>query len=275
MKKDFQIENEKYYTIREAAEICGVSRATLLRMEEAGLDEPRFVDPKNGYRYYDVVNIHRIKLYQMLQLMGLSSKEIYSYFNSKLEASDFLAKLQERLSVARRCVEEFEARLIKRGTLQYEYFDLPAVTCYTFQTPNSLPKEQIEYNYLEIQKMYDKGFRPKSSIPMFSVAPGIDRIYGEKKQQRGGITICVAIDLNRLPDPSVVHNFSATKTFSLLYKGNDDEIMGNGSDMLLEEMKQRGLQAKGPCYGICILGPYYGTQIDPDDYVFRWAIPIE
>ena len=29
------------------------------------------------------------------------------------------------------------------------------------------------------------------------------------------------------------------------------------------------------CYGICILGPFYGTQVDPDDYVFRWAIPIE
>ena len=44
MNKDFEVENEKMYTIREAADICGVSRATLLRMEEGGLDSPRFVD---------------------------------------------------------------------------------------------------------------------------------------------------------------------------------------------------------------------------------------
>ena len=87
-------------------------------MEAAGFDVPRLVDEKNGYRYYDVVNIHRIKLYQMLQLMGLSNKEIHSYFDNKLESADFLAKLNGRLAVAKRCVEEFEARLIERGSIR-------------------------------------------------------------------------------------------------------------------------------------------------------------
>ena len=275
MKKDFEIENEKLYTIREAAKLCGVSRATLLRMEEAGFDSPRFVDENNGYRYYDVVNIHRIKLYQMLQCMGLSNKEIYSYFDNKLEPRDFLAVLKGRLAMAERCVEEFEARLIDRGSLKYEYVCLPPVVCYTFEAPMTHPKEQIEYNYRKIHQMYDMGFKPAAAVPMFSVSPGVDGIYGKEELPGKGVTIAVAIDPAHIPDESKVTSFHERNAFSLIYKGNDDEIMQNGAEMLFEEMKQRRLEAKGPCYGICILGPFYGTQIDPDDYVFRWAIPVE
>lgn len=275
MKKDFEIENEKLYTIREAAEICGVSRATLLRMEEAELDSPRLVKNENGYRYYDVVNIHRIKLYQMLQRMGLSNKEIQSYFDNKLKAEDFLAVLNDRLAVAKRCVEEFEARLIDRGSIRYEFVTLPAVECYIYKAPMSQPKDQIEYNYLKIQEIIGKGFKPAAAIPMFSITPGIKGIYGKQKPSGEGILIAVAVDPEHIPDASSVTNFPMRGAFSLIYKGNNDEIMQNGADMLLEEMKQRSLKARGPCYGICILGPFYGTQIDPDDYVFRWAIPIE
>ena len=275
MKKDFEIENEKMYTIREAAEICGVSRATLLRMEEGGFDSPRLVDEKNGYRYYDVVNIHRIKLYQMLQIMGLSNKEIHAYFDNNLAAEDFLAVLYERLAVARRCVEEFEARLIVRGSTRYEYVTLPAVECYTYVAPMKQPKDQIEFNYRKIQEIYAQGYKPAAAIPMFSIAPGVDEIYGNKKPTKEGITIAIVVDSGNIPDVTKITSFPTRRAFSLLYKGNNDEIMQSGGDILLEEMKQRGLEPKGPCYGICILGPFYGTQVDPDDYVFRWAIPIE
>ena len=275
MKKDFEIGNEKMYTIREAAKICGVSRATLLRMEEGGFDSPRLVDEKTGYRYYDVVNIHRIKLYQMLQIMGLSNKEIHAYFDNNLTAEDFLAMLHERLAVARRCVEEFEARLIDRGSIRYEYVILPATECYTFVAPMKQPKDQIEFNYRKIQEIYAQGYKPAAAIPMFSIAPGVDEIYGNKKATKEGITIAIVVDSGNIPDATKITSFPTQRAFSLLYKGNNDEIMQNGGEMLLEEMKQRGLEPKGPCYGICILGPFYGTQVDPDDYVFRWAIPIE
>lgn len=275
MKKDFEIKNEKLYTIREVAEICGTSRATLLRMEKSGFDAPRYVDEDSGYRYYDVVNIHRIKLYQMLQLMGLTNSEIHSYFDNRLEPSGFLAMLHERLAIAKRCVEEFETRLIESGSIKYEFVDLPDVTCYVFEAPMSNPKEQIEYNYRKIQEMYNQGFKPAAAVPMFSVSPGVNEIYEKRSNTGQGMMIAVAIDPCHIPDPSKVMSFHARKAYSFLYKGDDDDIMQNGGDMLLEEMEQRGLEPMGPCYGICVLGPFFGTRVNPDDYVFRWAIPIE
>ncbi len=275
MEKDLFLEDEKLYTIREAAEICNTSRATLLRMEEAGFDAPRYIDEKSGYRYYDVRNIHRIKLYQMLQLMGLSNKEIHSYFDSKLDPDDFLPVLKDRLATAKRCVEEFGVRLMERGSLIYEYFTLSDVMCYVFETPISNPKKQIEYNYRKIQEIFDQGFKPATTEPMFSVAPGIGKIYGSEKNATEGMTIAVAVDPKHIPDPSKVVRFDSRNMFSLVYKGDDDDIMQNGADILFEEMKQRGLKPKGPCYGISILGPFFGIDIDPEDYVFRWAIPVD
>ena len=207
--------------------------------------------------------------------MGLSGKEIRAYFDNDLAAEDFLAVLYDRLAVAKRCVEEFEARLIDRGSIRYEYVTLPAVECYTFVAPMTNPKDQIEYNYRKIQEIYSQGYKPAAAVPMFSVIPGIDENYENWNPTEDGITIAVVVDPEHAPDGAKLTSFPVRNAFSLLYKGNNDEIMQSGGEMLFEEMKQRGLEPKGPCYGICILGPFYGTQVDPDDYVFRWAIPIE
>ena len=51
--------------------------------------------------------------------------------------------------------------------------------------------------------------------------------------------------------------------------------MENGGQMLFAEMKRRGLEPTGPLIGINVVGVFFGNEIDPEDYVFRFAIPIE
>ena len=41
------------FQITEAAHACGVSRSTLMRMEEKGLLAPAYVAPESGRRYYE------------------------------------------------------------------------------------------------------------------------------------------------------------------------------------------------------------------------------
>ena len=53
--------NEKFlFQISEAARACGVSRSTLLRMEEKGLLKPAHVSEESGRRYYDNFNVAQI-----------------------------------------------------------------------------------------------------------------------------------------------------------------------------------------------------------------------
>lgn len=273
-EKSFQIKDEKLYTINEVAGICGVGRTTLIRMEECGFDAPRKVDEKTGYRYYDVVNIHKIMQYQMYQKLGLSKKDMTAYVNGDMGKEEFLGMLKERYTIAKRCMDEFEARFTERESVSYSYVDLPAVDCYCFPCEISNPKEQIEYNYLELQKMYDAGYKPFPATPMFSVLPEIGAVFDSSSLNPFKSTMCVVIHPEPAPDPSRVVHFSEAQAFSLLYHGNDTWMMNNGGKMLWEEMQKRNIEPKGPLYGICVVGPYFDTNIDPNDYVFRWAIPV-
>ncbi|MBR1740312.1 MAG: MerR family transcriptional regulator [Lachnospiraceae bacterium] len=273
-QKKFTTENERLYTSNEVAKICKIGRTTLLRMEECGYDKARYIDSKNGYRYYDLINIHKIMMYEMLQKMGLSVTEISAYYRHELEPEAFLEELHERLAIAQRCVDEFEARFGERESKEFSYIALPDVTCYCFPCDIRSPKDQIEYNYKKLQEIYNAGYEPFPTTPMFSITPDFETIYDEESYRSDHSMICSAIYPNEnLPMENVVH-FKSKTAFSLLYHGNSDEIMSTGGKLLLDEMKKRKLTPAGPLYGICILGPFFGTDIDPQDYVFRWAIPI-
>lgn len=267
--------DEKLFSIREAARICGVSRATLLRLEEADFYAPRRVDAKNGYRWYDAINIMRIQQYQALRRLGLAHAEIMAYFKGDLNRADFLNELRERLFIAQRCYDEFRARFTERESLTFSFFDLPDAVCYAFPCPIREIMAQCEHNFREIEKMYALGFQPFPATPMFSLVPGPDQIYDGSEPEPYASTICVLVRPDAIPDPSKVIYFKRRRAFSMLYHGNKSEIMQKGGRLLIEEMKRIGLEPKGPLYGICVVGPFFGDEISPNDYAFRFAIPVE
>ena len=95
-------ENTKqFFQITEAARACGLSRSTLMRMEERGLLTPVFTAPDSGRRYYDNHNVARIMQIEKFKAMGLGSKEIADYFAQGGEAEVLLEAL-------RRCGATFE-----------------------------------------------------------------------------------------------------------------------------------------------------------------------
>ena len=51
---------EGIFSITSLARTCGVSRATILRMENEGLLEPAYIDPANSYRYYDCKSVAEV-----------------------------------------------------------------------------------------------------------------------------------------------------------------------------------------------------------------------
>ena len=199
--KDFEIENERLYTSFETARICNVGRTTLIRIEEKGFDNPRMVDEKTGNRYYDVVNINRILQYQMFHKLGLNTSEIIDYYNGDLDEELFIFTLRDRVAVAQRCLDEFESRFTERESLSFSYVTLPESTYYCFTCDIELPKEQIRHNYLELQRMYDLGFKPFPTTPMASVVPDFNSIYNGENPSPFHSLICVAVYPDQLPDP--------------------------------------------------------------------------
>ena len=61
------------FQITVAAHACGLSRSTLLRMEEKGLLAPAYIAPDSGRRYYDNHNVARV-----LQIEKLKACLLYT-----------------------------------------------------------------------------------------------------------------------------------------------------------------------------------------------------
>ena len=112
-------ENTKqFFQITEAARACGLSRSTLMRMEERGLLTPVFTAPDSGRRYYDNHNVARIMQIEKFKAMGLGSKEIADYFAQGGEAEVLLEALETRLRDLQRSVEEMRLRAAGISTMQ-------------------------------------------------------------------------------------------------------------------------------------------------------------
>ena len=77
MKKDIK----NLFQITEAAQACGLSRSTLMRMEEKGLLTPAYISPTSGRRYYDNHNVARVLQIEKLKAMGLGTEEIAGYLS--------------------------------------------------------------------------------------------------------------------------------------------------------------------------------------------------
>ena len=124
MKKD----TKNLFPITEAAQACGLSRSTLMRMEEKGLLTPAYISPTSGRRYYDNFNVARILQVKKFKAMGLDTEEIADYFARGGEASELLAILENRMRDLQRSVEEMRLRAAEGPSISVQMMTLPAVT---------------------------------------------------------------------------------------------------------------------------------------------------
>lgn len=120
---------KQLFQITEAAHACGLSRSTLMRMEEKGLLMPAYTAPDSGRRYYDNHNVAHILQIEKFKAMGLCTGEIAAYFAHGGEASELLAALEKRLRDLQRSVEEMRLRATEPPSTSVQMMTLPAVTC--------------------------------------------------------------------------------------------------------------------------------------------------
>ena len=150
-----ETDTKKFFQITEAAHACGLSRSTLMRMEEKGMLTPAFIAPNSGRRYYDNHNVARILQIEKFKAMGIHPEELSEYFIRGGDVSDLLAVLEARLRDIQRSVEEMRLRAgneagmsvqIKaclRNTIRLPIADVSE----NIMTWTPLGKYQVHYHY--------------------------------------------------------------------------------------------------------------------------------
>lgn len=264
-------EKRKLFTITEVARACGVSRSTLLRMEESGFLKPFRVDPDTGYRYYDLSAVSAVGQYQMLQSIGLTRKEIGDVYYERIDSSDFLEMLRERQSALEQFIKEFELRHDHSKNFSVSYVTLPAETCYCARIRGTDLEEISMRAYLIHESCVAAGYRLLGSRPMSAEYDDpSDLVNPSVPEFRCTVLIPVLSDDRNDPN---LRFLPQTEAISIVGFG-DYGVMYALWRRLFAEIETRGLEPAGPPRLIALIAPYTGTHYKREDYCYECVVPI-
>ena len=262
MKKDIK----NLFQITEAAQACGLSRSTLMRMEEKGLLTPAYISPTSGRRYYDNHNVARVLQIEKLKAMGLGTEEIVGYFASGGEVTELLSMLEERLRELSRGVEELRLRAGGSGGMT-----LPAVTCCTRRCEGHTIAEKYNAMYDFYGECVRRGCR-LSHEPIFTISERTDYLEDCIGDTPYPFHVCVPVRPENAPKEAVT--LPECRALSVLYYGDysgvDEAFLALG-----REVRARGLKPAGFVRVLGIVAPYSGREIETQRYCSRIVLPVE
>ncbi len=261
-------EKVELFTVKELSRVCGVSRATLLRMEESGFLKPFRIDPDTGYRYYDAQNVTAVGQYQRLQAIGLSRKEITDLYYERVDWKTFLQTQREKLALMQTALDEFELRHDSTKNHTFSYVSLPAVTYYcTFVSAPSL-EALATVTYVAYGKCVRAGYRIIGAEPLAVMYDDRDSCLNPLS----GITLGFPVIPGPDPDPNL-RFFPATEAFSLLGFGNLSAI-GQLWELMFKEVETRGLEPSGLPRLNSLVAPYSGLHFKTDEFCQQFLVPV-
>ena len=265
-------EKRKLFTIKEMAHACGVSRSTLIRLEEDGFLTPYRVDSDSGYRYYDMQNVSTVGQYQRLQESGLSRKEIADLYYERVDSKEFLETQRQKLYKMQRFLDEYELRHDRSKGFSVSSVTLPAVTCYCAEITTFSPEETATLSFLAHERCMSEGYRMLGSEPLFGI-PHEERSRMDYAGTEHHFSLCIPVIPDSKPSPPL-RLFPATEALSVLGFG-DYSIVPGLWDRLWTELNARGLEASGPGRFIALVAPYAGAHCKSEDYCYECVVPIK
>lgn len=265
-------EDQQLFTVSELAHACGVSRATLIRIEECGILTPCRINPETGYRYYNAYNAAQVGQYLLLQSLGLTRDEIAEFHLQKTDRKALLKAQREKLDRMERVLEELEIRSRGIPGISFSYMDLPEQTCFCLETELSSPEEGEFFFFKAHEQCIKEGFQLLGTEPLFGLSSDSWRLPSTQSKVPTKITACIPIKAHGKDDPRL-KVFPAIHAFSGVAYGNYSMI----SELFLrfwQEIDTRGIQPAGPVRLYGLIAPYTGIHLSPEHYCYRMVAPV-
>ena len=261
---------KKLFQISEVSKACGVSRSTIMRMEERGLLKPTYVSPDSGRRYYDNFAVAHILQVGKLRSMGLTNDEIIKYYSEGGKISDILPSLEARLSNLQRGVEEFRLRSSEGGGEIVSEMILPEVYCMVKRCTGLTIQDKYNEMFAFYGECVKNGYE-LSDEPLFAIQERTDFMEGRIGTEPYAFSVCVPVIDRTIKG---VERLAACRVLSVLYYGD----YGHSDENWLKlgkELRARNLKPAGYPRSLGIFAPYTGKEMDASRYCSRLVIPIE
>ncbi len=265
MKKDL-------FTINQIVRCCGVSRSTILRLEDRGLLQPAFVDENTGYRYYDNFNASLILQVRLFLDLGLSYDDVALYYRSNGSSPELLERTEAKYRIFKRAYEEMKLRMDKREEITFEFLTLPQYVCYTRECRGTTVQDRYQAMVDLCNEAMAKGCRPLYSEPLFGIAKRTDYLEEKFAEQESDFICCIPLEPDCAPKEAVV--LPSCRAFSCLFYGGY-ERRPEAFNLLGRKIRELGLKPTGYVRMLGLVAPYTGKSIPRENYVSRLAVPVE
>lgn len=264
-------EDRKLFTVSEVCHACGISRATLIRLEECGFLKPYYINTDTGYRYYDTLNITMIGQYQKLQGIGLTRNEITNLYYEHIDSNAFIQQERKRIEELQLFLDEYEFRHNPQDSHLISFITVPAMTCYCDDLLSSSFEETETLAYLSYETAISAGLRLFPGEPPFIFSEAWLNSQAHEHSNYP-FTICIPISDCNDNNPHI-KQFPGFKGIAILGYG-DYSIVPGLCEELLNEQRSRSLEATGPIRISVIIAPYAGMHFKPNSYCFKCILPI-
>ena len=259
---------EKLFTVGQVCKSCGISRSTILRMENRGLLSPARIDKNTGYRYYDIYNVTKVLHIQMFLNMGLTYDDAYAYYASSGKSPEILAALESRLALLTRAYQEMKLRMDDKQHLQLEIITLPEYVCYQKEFKGTSWSDKYRDMYNLFGEVVEKGYRPLISERIFV----INNDDWSENEDANTYICCVPFEPSCADDSTVF--YPSCTAFSMLCYG-DDKAISKAHAEFDEKIRTLGLKPTGCKRGIGIVSGYTDKEFSRENHVSRLVVPIE
>lgn len=263
-------EDQQLFTINELAKVCGVSRTTLIRIEECGILTPCYVNPDTGYRYYNAYNASQIGQYLFLQSMGLTREETAALYYRKANAKTILKAQWEKLNRMQRVLEEFEVRSKEVHSISFSYLDFPEQTCYSMESELSSAEEGEVFFFKTHEQCMKDGFQLLGTELLFGLRSDDFRFEELSTQQK--VTACIPVVAPKQNNSRLI-TFPAIHAFTGIAYG-DYGVIGKLCRSFWQEINVRRIQPAGPARLYGLVAPYTGNHYSSEGYCYRIIVPV-
>lgn len=255
--------DDSLFQIGEVTKILGVTRKTLLVYENMGLLTPAVKDENSGFRYYTADNMTQIRAIRSLQALGLSLKEVASYYYDTENIDMYLERLIDLRAQLDKNIQMLQVRSAKQGDLTIRKTSLPQQVCFCRQY-------QCRDTTEAANKLRDTYIAAARTGKMSMVA----RMFTVRMTQDPDILdlmCCIPVD-SSFDGPERVE-FAETPALCIYYRG-PYEGTATAIRALAEYIKENGIEITGPFRSVYLEGPPNRGE-NSGDYITQVAVPIK
>lgn len=248
-------------TIGEASKALGITRRIILNYESKGLLPPDKKDSAAGNRYYTADSVSKMRTTRILQNLGLSLDDIYTYYNGSDDLKPIISRMETLRNEINLNIEKLKERIKTENDFTIQTFTIPAQTIYRqtlYADTVKKKKEDLRNAFLTAMRQYGSD----TSKRMFFIEYSLDN--------PDLTSYCIAI-----PPESQGENLISIpeeKALGIFYHGSYESIP-DVRDKIITYAKENGIVLKGSCRHIYLEGP--PQHKDPAKFITQVAVLIE